>query len=182
MIILAIDPGPKESGYLIFDSAFYHLENKIGPKIIEFGKIPNDHIFTLIFNKKTLKFNFLVIEGIVNYGTPVGKDTVNTIFWYGRFYQFALEHNILPKENIYIVSRQEIKMQHCKKTAGITDSNINFMLREKYGQPGTQKAKGPTYGIYNDVWSALAIATYFYEVMSEKKKVLNLSNFDDDNI
>jgi len=193
MIIFGIDPGPVESAYLVFedinfeDSKFdfekrtfqsflkERLENsKIN--LFEYAKIENEAL--LIQIQKIIDYYFdediiFAIEGIVNYGMPVGNNTIRTITYYGRLYQFLLARGV-KKEDIYIVSRQEVKKHHCGGATVAKDGNIRQALIDKYGEPGTQKNVGFTYGIVNDMWSAFGIATYIYESIIQGKEILNI--------
>lgn len=75
MKLLAIDPGSKYSGYVVYNS-----EDK---SVIDFGKIDNKDMLKLI---KTLQLITLIEKpDFISIGA--GKEVINTIFWAGRFFQ-----------------------------------------------------------------------------------------------
>lgn len=144
-MILAIDPGPEESAWL---SMFNGMPRG-------FDKVGNDEIIRKL-RRSTYK-PVLVIEEIQNQGMPAGKTTMQTAMWVGRFTQVA--HDIgLP---VALVGRRDIKLHWCNNMRA-KDANVRQALIDHYGPPGTKKNPGATYGIKNDVWSALAIAGYWH--------------------
>ena len=78
-----------------------------------------------------------------------------TCVWIGRFTQSA----IMAGADVHLVYRKDIKLHLCHSVLA-KDSNIRQALIDRWGAPGTKKAPGPTYGITNDVWAALAVAIY----------------------
>ena len=142
MRILAIDPGTTQSAWLILESP---------NTIVEFGKLPNNKIEFVIKNNY---YNVLVIEMIASYGMPVGREVFETCLWIGRYMQIAEDSHKLVK----LVYRRDIKISLCG-TNKAKDANVKQALIDIFGQKGTKKNKGKTYGIAGDVWSALAIAS-----------------------
>lgn len=153
MIILAIDPGPKESAYVI-----YQTEREVdgGGVILHHGYKPNlDVLATLLydFNQEAGRQD-VVIEWIEGYGLRVGQSVFDTCRWVGRFEQAA--------GGAHLIGRKAISLQVCNSVqAG--DKFIRQALIAKFGDPGTKKSPGPTYGISGDEWSALACAVTFAE-------------------
>jgi hypothetical protein len=141
-MILAIDPGNKESAYLLWD----------GVTIREKGKIPNEELLEKL---ETLDCIDSAIEMVESFGMAVGKEVFETVFWAGRFF----EHMKGNRRKVY---RKEIKRHHCH-THRATDANIRTALIDKYGEPGKKATPGLTYGLSGDTWSAFAIATFMTE-------------------
>ena len=142
--ILAIDPGSEQSAFLIWENN----------EIIDKDIIKNDWIITLLKNIDDEDI-VLVIEMFASYGMPVGRTVFETCVWIGRFIQtWEGKHEL--------VYRKDIKMHLCH-TVRAKDSNVRQALIDKYGKPGTKKEPGFTYGVSKDIWSALAIATYYNE-------------------
>lgn len=149
-LVLAIDPGETQSGYMLFD----------GKRAIEFGKLPNEQLMEQ-FGHYSSHYNeppTLVIEMIASYGMPVGKEVFETCVWIGRFIQAWGQ-----RSPIYRLTRKEI-VKHICGSAKAKDSNVRQALIDQLGQPGTKNAPGPTYGITGDAWAALAVAVTYWDM------------------
>lgn len=141
-MILALDPGPTETGYVLFD----------GAKVQDKGKIPNADVFKLLFGLGERHDAQLVIEMIASYGMPVGKEVFETCVWIGRFIQaWGLPYKVAYRKN---VSRH---LCHSNKAK---DCHVRQALIDRLGAPGTKKSPGATYGVSGDMWAALAVAVY----------------------
>ena len=141
--ILAIDPGPVLSAYVVWD----------GKQILAKRIVANENMLRYI----TPELDFVIIEMVACYGMPVGASTFETVFWIGRFYQFSGDH--LGVGRAY---RKDIKMHFCNSMRA-KDSNIRQALIDRFGAPGIKKAPGLTYGVKKDIWSALAIGVFYYD-------------------
>ena len=109
MKILAIDPGSSQSGYVFFDKATY--------QVLEFGKITNK-----LMLKKIDEFNCLTLIEKPDYiSLGAGREVIDTIFWCGRFYQYA-------KGFKYLFGRQELKKEYGLKN----DSAVIKFIKENY--------------------------------------------------
>lgn len=147
MIILGIDPGPKESAYVQYDT-------DMGGNIMSHDYIPNEGLLKKIIPSLDLLYDTIVIEWIEGYGLTVGKETFETCYWVGRFTQAAGHAERL--------GRKAIKSHLCNTTQA-RDRDIRMALIDKLGEPGTKKKPGPTYGIVGDEWAALAVAVTWAE-------------------
>jgi hypothetical protein len=119
--ILAIDPGTSKSGWC-------YMEKGIP---VEWGWTANEEMYALI-NKFQVP---LVIEDIVNFGMPSGKDVFTTVRWTGRFDRHA-EASALP---CTYITRTEVKLAVCESPRA-NDSTIRQGLIDRYG--GDEKAIG----------------------------------------
>lgn len=137
-MIIAVDPGPKESAYVIID----------GDSIAEFGKVENMQLMDILSDLSE-PGNSLAIEMIASYGMPVGREVFETCVWIGRF----IETFKGPYRYIY---RKDVKMHLCH-SMNANDASIRRALLDRFGPQGTKKHPGKTYGISKDVWSALAV-------------------------
>jgi hypothetical protein len=144
-VIVALDPGTTETAYLVM------RDGKIGGC---FGLVPNIQILSLI----RLYGATVVCEEIRSYGMAVGKETFECCYWIGRFWGFCAYIGV----PFYRVGRKEVVMHWCMSPRA-TDANVRRALIDWYGEPGTKKHPGPTHGITKHVWSALAIAGYWYQ-------------------
>ena len=153
MNILAIDPGPEESAYVVL------LNGKIDPD--RFGKQKNESLLDrLRYGPSHWGSNILAIEQVACMGMAVGAEVFETVYWTGRFVQawgLTFER----------IKRHQAKMHLCGNMRA-KDANIRQALIDKLGKPGNKKAPGGTYGISGDVWSALAIGVTFLETRSQE--------------
>lgn len=140
MTVLAIDPGPVESAFLVW-----------GEDSLDASVLPNDVVLDRLV-RGFRPWEKVAIEMVACYGMPVGKEVFETCLWIGRFIQRSIEPTTL-------VYRKDVKIHLCGSMRA-KDGNIRQALIDKYGPPGTKKAPGRTYGISGHLWSALAIADY----------------------
>lgn len=147
-MLIAIDPGPKESAYCVLD----------GEKIIEFGKVENMAMMDILAEHSSPS-NLLAIEMIQSFGLPVGREVFETCVFIGRF----IETFKGPYRFIY---RKDVKLHICHSMKA-NDSTIRQALIDRFGPPGVKKSPGKLYGISKDVWSALAIGLTALETQEE---------------
>jgi hypothetical protein len=144
-IILAIDPGTTQSAYVRWD----------GEHLYEHGIIANAQMFDIL-NLCNVEQYRLVIEQIRCYGKAVGASTLDTVMWSGRFFQHWLELGGAEPE---LIPRMDVKMHICHSSRA-KDGNIRQALIDRFGEPGTKKSPGLTYGLSKDAWQAFALAVY----------------------
>ncbi len=157
--ILAIDPGNKESAYVLLDKDL---------KPIEFGKFSNDNVRTetrRLFNLYYPKVN-VVIEMIASYGMAVGKEVFDTCVWIGRFYE------LFGDGYVSFIYRKDEKINLCGSMKA-KDSNIRQALIDRFGVVGTKKDKGWFYGVKSDIWAAYAVGVTYHDLYIAKKKEVN---------
>ena len=147
MTVLAIDPGPSQSAYVIWS----------GQSVRFAAIVPN---LDLISGHFTSTADVCAIEMIASYGMAVGKEVFETCCWIGRFHQVWWDSH--GAEDPLLILRRDVKLHHCH-SARATDANVRTALIDKYGPQGTKKAQGPTYGLKSHLWSAFAIATFVSE-------------------
>jgi hypothetical protein len=143
MKILAIDPGPIESAFVIWD----------GSTILDKGKVPSERILPLLGIHE--RDCHIVCEMIACYGMAVGAEVFETCVWIGRFLEKV-------QGNMERIKRLECKMHLCH-SARANDSNVRQALIDRLGAPGTKKDPGITYGVTKDIWAALAVAVTAYD-------------------
>jgi hypothetical protein len=143
-LILAIDPGPEESAYVLWNecklSYYEKCSNELMLKVVKAASI-----------EKTL----LVIEMVSSYGMAVGQEVFETCVWIGKFLQ-AFEGESQR------ITRQEVKYHICNATKA-KDSNVKQAIIDRFGGKekaiGTKKKQGPLFGITGShIWSAIAVA------------------------
>jgi hypothetical protein len=147
-LILALDPGPTQTGWVLFDGERVHssaVENNAA--MLERVRHWQSGVT-------------LAIEMIASYGMPVGREVFETCVWIGRFQQAWRE----PDE-VHLVYRKDAKMHLCG-TAKAKDPNVRQALIDLFPrsgggatpQIGTKHMPGPLYGVSTHVWPALAVA------------------------
>ena len=148
--IIAIDPGPVQSAYVIWD----------GQEIIAKKLMLNNSLLDLCIGWYGLPFP-LVIEQVRSYGMPVGATVFDTVFWSGMFCQaWSGEFHQVP--------RLKVK-QHICHDSRAKDSNIIQALVDRfaYGKrnrgKGTKKEPGFFYGFKADIWQAFALAVMWWD-------------------
>lgn len=139
MIILGIDPGSKQSGYVF-------LGNGSSQPILEADVKDNNEVLNII---RTGNYDVLAIENIRGYGIVAGDDTFDTCTWIGRFDS---------EQKAMLIGRKDIKKHLCGNTT-TNDKYVRQALIDRYGEQGTKRNKGPLFGIARHMWAALAVAT-----------------------
>ena len=139
MIVLAIDPGPVQSGVVRFD----------GVRALFSGVLPNDDLLKIIRDDNS---DVLAVEQFVATGQPLAFESIQTIHWGGRF------HEAWPNpDDVILVPRLQVKKAlHVSGRAG--DKEVNEALRRIVGPKGTKAAPGPTYGVVSHATAALGVA------------------------
>ena len=143
MILLAIDPGPKESAWLFYE-----------PGNIRACAIEDNAV---ILSKICVQYaDWLVIEMVEGMGMPVGRETFETVWWIGRFCQAWSPRQFTR------MGRREVKLHLCGSCRA-KDQNIRQAVIDKLGAPGTKRNPGVTYGMKSHLWQALGLAIVFSE-------------------
>lgn len=161
-MLLGIDPGTTESAFVVYD----------GERPVRFGKWENSVLLRSIqYDPEFVAISRYAIETLYPRGMPTSFDEMQTQLWAGRFYQVCWER--LGGEKFGIddpaqVFRHKVKVFHCGRGTA-NDSNIRQSLIDRFGGKeaaiGNKKRPGPLYGVSKDVWSALAIAVYAWEIL-----------------
>ena len=147
-MILAIDPGPVKSAWVVYDP------DATNP-IVNMGIDPNEFLFVKFFDCDFESYiDEVVIEMVASYGMAVGASVFETCVTIGRFVQLFSR---LPVSMMY---RKDVKMHLCHSMRA-KDANIRQALLDRLGPQGTKKNPGPTFGVSKDIWSALACAVTF---------------------
>lgn len=152
MKILAIDPGSRESGYVVWNAEDRKPE--------KFGHIPNEALLLICRNFQ--KDMPIAIEQIRGYGIVAGDDTFDTCQWSGRFEEAHKIHG----GSVFMVPRKDVKRHLCGNTT-TNDKYIRQALIDRFGDVGTKKNPGRLYGISGHLWAALAVAVTCADKMVE---------------
>jgi len=151
-MILAIDPGPIESAYVMLDA-------NLRPVI--FKKTKNYDVLYIC----KLWADCFAIEMIASHGMPVGAETFETVFWIGRFWEAAAR----AENKMKIYRKKDVCMNLCMNMKA-KDANIKQALIDRfapntsnYGK-GSKKQPGWFFGISADMWSAIAVGITYFDI------------------
>ena len=153
-MILAIDPGNKESAYVLYENGVCH----------EAGKVENHKLLIEII--PMLGFDHAAIEVVRSMGMVVGQEVFDTCIWIGRFIQKIHEttewrggEHQNERIEAHHITRANVKMFLCNSMRA-KDKNIRQALIDIFGPPPTKKDPNPNYPkrLAADEWSALAVA------------------------
>ena len=152
-IILAIDPGTTQSGWV----------RTCDGRVMDNGIADNNDMLAIIRRGHAAQ---LAIEMIASYGMAVGREVFETCVWVGRFQQAWHAPNA-----VRLVYRRDVKLHLCGSPRA-NDSNIRQALIDRYPstgggarpQIGTKAQPGPLYGMGTHTWAALGVALTAAEV------------------
>jgi len=158
MLIMAIDPGPEQSGWIVYDSTAHRVLDK---GIKENLDIRN---MLITYGASIL----VVIEQVEHFGMPVGKSVFETVRWTGRFEEEVFNRG---STNVVFMPRRQVKLHLCNSMRA-KDPNIRQALIDRFGGKekaiGKKKTQGPLWGIKSHLWSALALAVTYAEINNSK--------------
>jgi hypothetical protein len=146
-MILAIDPGTTQSGWVRF----------CNQHVIDSGVWANDDMLEIVAMHG---YDDIAIEMIASYGMAVGREVFETCVWIGRFVQAAKNPSAVK-----LVYRRDVKLHLCG-TSKAKDPNVRQAVLDlfprlgggKTPQIGTKGQPGPLYGVTSHAWPALAVA------------------------
>jgi hypothetical protein len=148
--ILAIDPGDKESAFVLWN----------GAAVLAKEILPNSAFLQSIRRYEKLSIlHGVAIERVASYGMPVGKEVFETCFWTGRFWEEVSRWEAMP---CALIPRLAVKVAICHDSRA-KDANLNRAIKDRFGADGgngkgTKANPGVLYGIKEDLWAALALA------------------------
>lgn len=142
MIICGIDPGPETSGLCVWDTDKQEILAR--NEMCENNLI----IYTAEYERKVDKY---IIEDIACFGMAVGKSVFDTLKAIGRL-QERLDYQMVFKNDIQL---------HFCNTKKAKDTNIKRVLLDRFGEKGTKKNPGITYGLSNHAWDSFALCIWY---------------------
>lgn len=154
MRVIAVDPGPEQSAWVVY----------VDGKIIGMDIEPNQEAAESIAAAGQHGLP-MAVEMIASYGMAVGKDVFETCVWIGRFiesHEGGSFCNGAYHEKVY---RKDVKLHLCGSPRA-KDANIRQALIDRFGPGkekaiGTKKSPGPLYGVKSHLWAALAVAVTY---------------------
>lgn len=141
-ITVGIDPGPRESAYVVWD----------GTRVMKSGDLPNGELAEYLDSAD--EYATVACEWIESFGMAVGREVFETVFAIGTFSQHAV---------LRLVPRRDVKLHLCASPRA-KDGNIRQALIDRFGAVGTKKTPGPLLGIAGHRWAALAVAVTAHDL------------------
>lgn len=174
-MIIAIDPGYRESGLVVmtFEGRIVFSDICPNDKMLRFLRAPGV-IIAGVYAPEHEKDCFiddrnmihapmvLAIEMVASYGMRVGKEIFETVLWTGRFVEAADVHKT------YLVYRKDVKLHLCG-TVRAKDKDIRKALINIYKAEGKEEQLE---GIKSHLWSALAVGVYCKDVIMKREELL----------
>lgn len=150
--VLAIDPGYKESAYVIWDGVSLLAKEILANSVFL-------DVLTALLQQPT--FQGVACERVASYGMSVGKEVFETCFVTGRVWQTIQLRTPYGVEMPFaLVPRLYVKQAICHDSRA-KDSNINQALKDRFGKgktgKGTKDDPSPLYGMNSHLWAALAL-------------------------
>ena len=152
--LAAIDPGPTQSGFVIWD----------GTTILQMGIWDNEKVMNLLdWSYLDLGFDSgipdaLIIEKIESMGMAVGASVFETVYWTGIFaHTYGLNFTVR-------VGRRDVKMHLCNN-ARAKPANIRQALIDRF-EPDLlprKRPKGILKGLSDHTWAAFALAVTWWD-------------------
>lgn len=162
MRIFAIDPGSTHSGWVIFNTDTKSVEHA--------GNDENQKIETLLESvARNKSVDALLVEKPQLIGQQIWEQILDTCIWVGRYWKTWIF--TVGFVGIYFYSSQEVKRTLLgRMNVPNADSELRQFLLSYYGETGTKKAPGPTYGVSKHAWRALALVATFEEVQQQEQR------------
>ena len=148
-MILAIDPGSAQSAFVLFDPW--------KQRIVSMG-IEQNPVVLKQLTLGTPRMTVFAIERVASFGFCVGKEVFETCEWVGRFLHAAERQPI----TIFPVYRKQVVTHHTGKSTN-GDKEIRAAMIDRFAK---EKLAGCKY----DLWSALAIAAYVCDKVTDTSK------------
>ena len=155
-VIIAIDPGTKETGIVVYAP--------VSQSVDWMGILPNPELRDMLVG---VNQGCIAIEMIASYGMPVGREVFETCVWIGRL----IEACSLPPDRCRKVYRRQVKQQVCSSPRA-KDGNVRQAIIDRYPrsgggktpQIGTKAQPGPLYGMRSHMWAALGVGITASEI------------------
>jgi hypothetical protein len=150
--VFALDVGSSRSGWAILEG-IGKLHRVKG--VETFGKTENLEVLRIV-QEWAGKCHFAIEYPKYQLGQPFQDTHITMATWVGRIMQ-RLDDLGASYSRIYRY-REGMVMLNSSITS---DAKIRAAVIAVYGPPGTKKNPGPTYGVTNDAWQAIAVGTTY---------------------
>lgn len=151
--ILAIDPGPTISGYVVVDEVGIRGDVR-----------PTQEVADILGLRMTKAPDVIAIERISPMGQRIGEETIATCIWCGELAQLARDR--YPTARVVLVPRAVVKRHLLgRSNAPGADAALRQVIVDRFGGVGGKAAAvgvkaspGPLFGLRSHCWQALALA------------------------
>jgi hypothetical protein len=143
--ILAIDPGPVRSGWVLFD----------GVRVLQSGDYDNPTILMAVYSRACGTADMLALE------EPEGMGQIASTALLRAAWQGGILEAKWPGLRAMRITRRRVLahlLRGPKPPGKSNDSRVRAALIDLVGPQGTKAHPGPTYGVSGDAWAALAVA------------------------
>ena len=148
MRILAIDPGPMQSAYIVLD----------GARVLEHGIVENVEFRQLLaLRAMDPAIDACAIEMIASYGMPVGAEVFETCVVIGRLLEIWKRWHAADPARL---PRLAVKQALCHDSRA-KDAHIRAALIDHFGGPSCIRKGGTLYKVKADEWAALGVAVTY---------------------
>ena len=162
LTLLAIDPGTFASGWAILDMETCRPE--------KCGKTDNSELIRMI-GERELWAPEAVVEMMTSYGARVGRETLETLVWIGRFIQELVRQGTGTRS----MYRRDVKLELVGLTRA-TDADLRQYLEDRFAYgtrnhgKGTKEQPGWFYGFHADIWQAYALGVAFLDKVKREER------------
>lgn len=160
--LLAIDPGTFASGWVLME-----METC---RPVGCGKTDNSELLSQI-GEGELWAPQAVIEMMTSYGARVGRETLETCVWIGRFIQELVRQGTGTRT----MYRRDVKLELIGSPRA-KDKDLRQLMQDRfaYGVPnlgkGTKAEPGWFYGFHADVWQAYALGVAWLDKVKREER------------
>lgn len=143
MVVLGIDPGPKESAVAYFNGKTVHTDMYLNETLVSMlsaGIQPAEHY---------------ACEMVQPMGFVVGKEVFETVWWIGRYYEALWAMG--TGKTMALIYRSTIKAA-IVGTVRSKDKDVRAALIQRLGKEATKD-------VVTHQWAALAVAVYHYDCL-----------------
>jgi hypothetical protein len=156
-LILAIDPGPTESGYCAWNGArVVACGTDVCNEVLRRETLPA--VLRMQRELEGRGIN-LAIEKVACFGAPVGALVFETVFFSGRLSEWW--EGTTGRAAIRLTFG-DVTLHHCL-TRRAKESQVRQALIDRFGAPGTKAAPGLLYRVHGHAWSALGLAVAVFD-------------------
>lgn len=156
-VVLAVDPGTFSSAWVEYDTVTGHL--------LGAGLSQNDELLRILRRTRDTQPRYpagLIIEMLKSYGNALGDTVLETCVAVGRFIE-AWQGPVVR------LPRKTIVTALCNNPRA-NDTNVRAELMNRFGRTrekaiGTKASPGPLYRVTGDMWSALAVAVVYTDMV-----------------
>lgn len=172
MVTLAIDPGPKSCGVVLYDSAASRV-------LWADGKAPTGQLLDLLWlphpDAPWWGRDVLVLVERIRSQGKSGNDLFDAAELGGRLKQSALCGGLDAR----LVTRSQVLASlGCLRRGApggkTRDSKVRAACIALLGRPGTKDDPGPTYGVATHAWQALGLALAYHNAPPGLRKRMDM--------